>query len=85
MTVPSQEMATFLGNHLDQVLQQTGQVFLKTVAALRPFNAGCSLMDILNLVEVAQDRIRAQLEEQHRKTPKKDIGTEVRKRLLSPL
>ncbi|GJJ74537.1 hypothetical protein EMPS_06895 [Entomortierella parvispora] len=78
MMVPSQEMATFLGNHLDQVLQQSSQVFLKTVAAVQPFGAGCALMDVLNRVELAQDRIRTQLEEKNRKTQNKnDIGTEV--------
>lgn len=79
MTVPSQEMATFLGNHLDQVLQQSGQAFLKTVAAVQPFRAGCALMDILNLVESVQDRIRTQLEERNRMANnKKNIGTEVK-------
>ncbi|KAG0050478.1 hypothetical protein BGZ83_004719 [Gryganskiella cystojenkinii] len=80
MTVPSQELATFLGNHLDQVLQTTGQVFLKTVVtAVRPFKAGCALMDVLNQVEVAQDRIRTLLRElKGRKgAHQDDIGTEV--------
>jgi len=78
MTVPSQEMATFLGNHLDQVLQQSGQAFIKTVAAVQPFRAGCTLMDILNMVESVQDRIRTQLERNTKSSDKKDIGNEVK-------
>ncbi|ORZ10947.1 hypothetical protein BCR41DRAFT_423646 [Lobosporangium transversale] len=66
ITVPSQELATFLGNHLDQVLQQSALEFSQTLAANRQFKAGCALMDVLNAVESVQERIRAFLQERRR-------------------
>ncbi|KAF9577850.1 hypothetical protein BGW38_006677, partial [Lunasporangiospora selenospora] len=66
IAVPPQELVSFLGSHLDQVLQQTGVEFVRTVAAQREFRAGCVLMDILNAVESVQDRIRALLWERQR-------------------
>ncbi|KAI8356493.1 hypothetical protein B0O80DRAFT_497195 [Mortierella sp. GBAus27b] len=63
ITVPPQELAVFLGNHLDHVLQQTGLEFDQSVAANRQFRAGCALMDVLNAVESVQGRIRAFLQE----------------------
>ncbi|KAI7827596.1 hypothetical protein BC939DRAFT_444725, partial [Gamsiella multidivaricata] len=69
ITVPSQEIAVFLGNHLDQVLQQTAVDFVQSVAANRQFRAGCTLMDILNGVESVNERIRVVLQEQSRGKP----------------
>jgi len=63
ITVPPQELAIFLGNHLEQVLQRTGRDFVQSVAANRQFRAGCALMDVLNDVESVQGRIRAYLQE----------------------
>lgn len=63
ITVPSREIAAFLGNHLDHVLQQTGLDFARNIAANRQFKAGCALMDVLNAVESVQERIRAFLKE----------------------
>ncbi|KAF9897863.1 hypothetical protein BX616_004858 [Lobosporangium transversale] len=68
ITVPSQELATFLGNHLDQVLQQSALEFSQTLAANRQFKAGCALMDVLNAVESVQERIRAFLQEREKNT-----------------
>ncbi|KAG0211283.1 hypothetical protein BGX28_008228 [Mortierella sp. GBA30] len=63
ITVPTQEIATFLGERLDRVLQQTGSEFLQSVASNRQFKAGCALMDVLNAVESVQERIRVVLQE----------------------
>ncbi|KAF9576142.1 hypothetical protein EC968_010265 [Mortierella alpina] len=62
ITVPSQEIAAFLGNHLDHVLQRTGNNFLSSVAADREFRAGCAIMDVLNAVESVQASLRMLLE-----------------------
>ncbi|KAG0019199.1 hypothetical protein BGZ81_009878 [Podila clonocystis] len=62
ITVPSQEIAAFLGNHLDDVLQRTGSSFLNSVAADREFRAGCAIMDVLNAVDSVQESLRALLE-----------------------
>lgn len=62
ITVPTQEIAAFLGNHLDHVLQRTGKNFLTSVAADREFRAGCAIMDILNAVESVQSSLRLLLE-----------------------
>ncbi|KAG0197939.1 hypothetical protein BGX28_008571 [Mortierella sp. GBA30] len=62
ITVPSQEIAAFLGNHLDHVLQRTGNNFLSSVAADREFRAGCAIMDVLNAVESVQSSLRLLLE-----------------------
>ncbi|KAF9166292.1 hypothetical protein BGX21_000653 [Mortierella sp. AD011] len=62
ITVPSQEIAAFLGNHLDHVLQRTGSNFLTSVAADREFRAGCAIMDVLNAVESVQSILRGLLE-----------------------
>ncbi|KAF9950847.1 hypothetical protein BGZ72_007564 [Mortierella alpina] len=62
ITVPSQEIAAFLGNHLDHVLQRTGNNFLSSVAADREFRAGCAIMDVLNAVESVQTSLRMLLE-----------------------
>ncbi|KAG0348927.1 hypothetical protein BG004_003644 [Podila humilis] len=61
ITVPAQEIAAFLGNHLDDVLQRTGSSFLSSVAADREFRAGCAIMDVLNAVESVQDSLRTLL------------------------
>jgi len=58
ITVPSQEIAAFLGNHLDHALHRTGTNFLSSVAADREFRAGCAIMDVLNAVESAQESLR---------------------------
>ncbi|KAK3821023.1 MAG: hypothetical protein J3Q66DRAFT_147037 [Benniella sp.] len=65
ITVPSQEIATFLGNHLDHVLQRTGSNFLNSVAVDREFRAGCAIMDVLNAVESVQSSLRILLEKQN--------------------
>jgi hypothetical protein len=62
ITVPTQEIAAFLGNHLDHVLQRTGNNFLTSVAADREFRAGCAIMDVLNAVESVQSSLRLLLE-----------------------
>ncbi|KAF8949856.1 hypothetical protein BGZ52_004586 [Haplosporangium bisporale] len=62
ITVPSQEIAAFLGSHLDDVLQRTGSSFLNSVAADREFRAGCAIMDVLNAVDSVQESLRALLE-----------------------
>ncbi|KAG0231726.1 hypothetical protein BGW42_008678 [Actinomortierella wolfii] len=64
-TVPPQEIAAFLGNHLDQVLQRTHANFLNTVAADREFKAACALMDVLNAAEAAQQCLRQLLLEKN--------------------
>ncbi|KAF9982410.1 hypothetical protein BGZ75_006200 [Mortierella antarctica] len=76
ITVPPQEIATFLGNHLDRVLEQTGREFLQSVAANRQFRAGCALMDVLNAVESVQERIRSVLQERDRSRSQGDIESE---------
>ncbi|CAO3566279.1 unnamed protein product [Mortierella alpina] len=76
ITVPAQEIATFLGNHLDQVLEQTGREFLQSVAVSRQFRAGCALMDVLNAVESVQERIRTVLQERNRSRPQGDTESE---------
>ncbi|KAF9323096.1 hypothetical protein BG006_001766 [Podila minutissima] len=65
ITVPSQEIAAFLGNHLDDVLQRTGCSFLNSVAADREFRAGCAIMDVLNAVDSVQESLRALLEKKN--------------------
>jgi len=65
ITVPSQEIATFLGNHLDHALQRTGSNFLNSVAVDREFRAGCAIMDVLNAVESVQSSLRILLEKQN--------------------
>ncbi|KAF9190646.1 hypothetical protein BGZ51_008393 [Haplosporangium sp. Z 767] len=62
ITVPSQEIAVFLGSHLHHVLRQTGNNFLSSVAANREFRAGCAIMDVLNAVESVQTSLRLLLE-----------------------
>ncbi|KAF9130316.1 hypothetical protein BGW39_003241 [Mortierella sp. 14UC] len=62
ITVPTQEIAAFLGNHLDHVLQRTGNNFLTSVAADREFRAGCAIMDVLNAVESVQSSLRLLME-----------------------
>ncbi|KAF9570965.1 hypothetical protein EC968_001155 [Mortierella alpina] len=76
ITVPPQEIASFLGNHLDRVLEQTGREFLQSVAASRQFRAGCALMDVLNAVESVQERIRTVLQERDRSRSQGDIESE---------
>lgn len=65
ITVPSQEIAAFLGNHLDHVLQQAGLDFVQSVAAQRHFKAACSLMDVLNSVQSVQRQLQVVLQERH--------------------
>ncbi|KAF9104008.1 hypothetical protein BGX29_002584 [Mortierella sp. GBA35] len=65
ITVPSQEIAAFLGNHLDHVLQQAGLDFVQTVAAHRHFKAACSLMDVLNSVQSVQRQLQVVLQGRH--------------------
>lgn len=63
ITVSSQEIAAFLGNHIDQELQRSGVDFNSIVASNHGgFRAGCALMDVLNKVEEVQARIREALE-----------------------
>ncbi|KAK3839913.1 MAG: hypothetical protein J3R72DRAFT_172908 [Linnemannia gamsii] len=71
ITVPSQEIAAFLGNHLDHVLQQAGLDFVQSVAApqQRHFKAACSLMDVLNSVQSVQRQLEAVLQERHKHHP----------------
>ncbi|KAG0277156.1 hypothetical protein BGZ96_002999 [Linnemannia gamsii] len=65
ITVPSQEIAAFLGTHLDHVLQQAGLDFVQSVAAQRHFKAACSLMDVLNSVQSVQRQLQVVLQERH--------------------
>ncbi|KAF9135125.1 hypothetical protein BG015_003324 [Linnemannia schmuckeri] len=65
ITVPSQEIAAFLGNHLDHVLQQAGLDFVQSVAAQRHFKAACSLMDVLNSVQSVQRQLQVVLQERY--------------------
>lgn len=63
MTVSSQEIAAFLGDHVDQELQRSGVDFSSIIANHHGgFRAGCALMDVLNKVEEVQARIREALE-----------------------
>ncbi|KAG0307163.1 Methyltransferase-like protein 7B [Dissophora globulifera] len=79
ITVPSQEIAAFLGNHLDDVLQRTGKSFLSSVAADREFRAGCAIMDVLNAVESVQSSLRILLEKNGQKgRPSERQSLEVR-------
>ncbi|KAF9434329.1 hypothetical protein BGZ76_008202 [Entomortierella beljakovae] len=66
ITLPPQEIAAFLGNHLDHVLQQTESDFGQSLATNRQFKAGCALMDVLNSVESVQERIREFLHDRGR-------------------
>ncbi|KFH69083.1 hypothetical protein MVEG_05885 [Podila verticillata NRRL 6337] len=62
MTVSSQEIAAFLGDHVDQELQRSGADFSSIIANHHGgFRAGCALMDVLNKVEEVQARIREAL------------------------
>ncbi|KAG0099235.1 hypothetical protein BGZ93_008476, partial [Podila epicladia] len=63
ITVSSQEIAAFLGDHVDQELQRSGVDFSSIVASNHGgFRAGCALMDVLNKVEEFQAKIREVLE-----------------------
>ncbi|GJJ75350.1 hypothetical protein EMPS_07708 [Entomortierella parvispora] len=78
ITVPSQEIAAFLGNHLDHVLHRTGTNFLSSVAADREFRAGCAIMDLLNAVESAQESLRQLLVSKNGSKPSEFQTMEVR-------
>ncbi|KAF9359921.1 hypothetical protein BGX34_008067 [Mortierella sp. NVP85] len=83
ITVPPQELAIFLGNHLEQVLQRTGRDFVQSVAANRQFRAGCALMDVLNDVESVQGRIQAFLQERRNSNGDQETVEPVNVRITS--
>ncbi|KAF9135651.1 hypothetical protein BGW39_001531 [Mortierella sp. 14UC] len=88
ITVPSQEIAAFLGNHLDHVLQQAGLDFVQAVAATqqRHFKAACSLMDVLNSVQSVQRQLELVLQERHINHPGRgDPASEPRKVRITSL
>ncbi|KAF9924185.1 hypothetical protein FBU30_005803 [Linnemannia zychae] len=86
ITVPSQEIAAFLGNHLDHVLQQASLDFAQSVAAQRHFKAACSLMDVLNSVQSVQHQIQLVLQEKQTTNPEQDdLGSEPRKIRITSL
>ncbi|KAF9912718.1 hypothetical protein EC991_009454 [Linnemannia zychae] len=88
ITVPSQEIAAFLGNHLDHVLQQAGLDFVQSVAASRQrhFKAACSLMDVLNSVQSVQRQLDSVLQERHINYPGQgDPASEPRKVRITSL
>ncbi|KAF9131188.1 hypothetical protein BGX30_013201 [Mortierella sp. GBA39] len=87
ITVPSQEIAAFLGNHLDHVLQQAGLDFVQSVAAQRHFKAACSLMDVLNSVQSVQRQLQVVLQERHvnNNPDRGDLTSEPRKVRITSL
>ncbi|KAF8984425.1 hypothetical protein BGZ46_008081 [Entomortierella lignicola] len=73
ITVPPREIAAFLGNHLDHVLQQTELDFAQNIANNRQFKAGCALMDVLNSVESVHEWISAFLREQAKNSGREKV------------
>ncbi|KAG0016984.1 hypothetical protein BGZ82_000889 [Podila clonocystis] len=80
ITVSSQEIATFLGDHVDQELQRSGVDFGSIVASCHGgFRAGCALMDVLNKVEEVQARIREALKSRDRDISRQALEAELLK------